>query len=179
MKKCTEYTLGQTIITKKWDYDVDTSYLGEYTDKYQPGCVVRYDRSFYEDHIDDDEYEPVRMNNHEYSFFMPPDNGVKPGTDEYRTYALQDYDLMEDLNNSQWGYVGIIVSTTITTDTGLSDDIFDSLWGIEDHFDKKSDKYIDETIGDCKSAVKTQLLKMGFNENEIEESFKDAKMEGF
>jgi hypothetical protein len=178
MKKCTTYTLGQTTIKRVPDYDADTSYLGEYTDKYQPGCIVRYDHSFYEDHIDDEEYEPQKPRR-EYAFFMPPDSGEKIGTELYRKYALEDYNLMEGLNESQWMYVGIVVTTVIKTDTGLSDDVFNSLWGIEDHFDKESQDYHKEVIEDNKAEVKNQLLEMGFKDEEIEESFRNAKEEGF
>ena len=174
MKKCTTYTIGKTVIKKEIDTNPDTSYLGEYGEKYLPGCVIRGDRSVYEDHIDDDDYEPPRMNQ-EYSFFYPPDNGEKPGTPDYKKYALQDYDNMEDLNNSQWTFIGIIVKTTIKTDIGISDEIVNSLWGIEDHFDKDSKAYVQETISELKAENKAELLKMGFTEKEIDESLNNAE----
>jgi hypothetical protein len=82
---------------------------------------------------------------------------------------------MEDLNNSQWSYCGIIVSTTITTDTGLTDKIVNSLWGIEDHWDKDSREYIRGEIENLKEENKAELLKMGFSESEIDESLNNAE----
>jgi hypothetical protein len=169
MKKCTEYTLGKTVVYQGYDPNPDTSYLGEYGEKYKPGCVIRGDRTIYEDHLDDDEYDPPTMDR-EYSFFYPPDNGEKPGTPEYRKYALQDYDNMEDLNNSQWTYIILSVKTFIHTDTGISDDIQNSLCGIEDHFDKDSDAYKKEIVCDLISENIAELKKMGFSDEEIKES---------
>src|SRR5512136_208812 len=141
MKKCTTYTIGKTRIIRKTDTDPDTSYLGEYGDTPKPGCLIIQDKKIYEDVINDDDYEfPERS--HNYRFFYPPDNGEIPGTDKYREYVLQDYQNMENLENSQWTFIGLVVKTTIHTDTGLSDDIVNSLWGIEDHFDKDSKAYI-------------------------------------
>ncbi len=181
MRKCTDYTLGQTIIKKEYDDNPDTTYLGEYTNKYQPGCIIRADRTFYEDHIDDDEYDPPGMNR-EYSFFMPAEIEEEPGTELYKKYALQNYDAIEGLSNSDWIYVGVTVSTVVHANVAgvsLSDTVSDSLWGIEDHWDKSSSEDINEIISELKYGVKQRLLKMGFSDNEIEESFKNAEMVGF
>lgn len=169
MKKCTEYTIGKTRIIQEYDPDPDTSYLGEYSNKYQPGCIIRADGTFYEDHINDEEYEPPEMNR-EYSFFIPPDNGEKIGSAEYRKYAIQDYELMEGLNNNQWTFIILTVKTHITTNTGLSDTIQNSLCGIADHWDKESRDHKEEVIRDLIGENKTELLKMGFSEDEIKES---------
>ena len=174
MKKCIALSIGKTTIKKSPDTDPDTSYLGEYGNKYKPGCVIRGDRSIYEDHIDDDDYDPPQMSL-EYNFFYPPDNGESPGTADYKKYALQEYDNMEDLNNSQWTFIGLIVTTEIKTDMGISDKVVSSLWGIEDHWDKDSDAYIKETISELKAENKAELLKMGFSEKEIDASLNDAE----
>ena len=173
MKKCINLSIGKTTVKKSPDTDPDTSYLGEYGNKYKPGCVIRGDRSIYEDHTNDDDYDPPQMNG-EYRFFYPPDNGESQGTADYKKYALQDYDNMEDLNNSQWTFIGLIVTTTIKTDMGISDKVVSSLWGIEDHWDKDSDAYIKETISELKAENKAELLKMGFTEKEIDASLNDA-----
>ena len=174
MKKCINLSIGKTTVTQEPDTDPDTSYLGEYGEKYKPGCVICGDRTIYEDHTDDDDYDPPRMNR-EYSFFYPPDNGEIPGSDSYRKCALEDYDNMEDLNNSQWTYVGITVKTAINTDMGISDTIQNSLWGIEDHWDKDSKAHIRDTIEELKQENKIELLKMGFPEKEIDESLNNAE----
>lgn len=176
MKKCVTLSIGKTTIKKEPDYDRDTSYLGEYGDKLKPGCIIRADRTFYEDmpdYDDNPDYEVPEMNR-VCSFFYPPDNGEKIGTPDYKKYALQDYEMMEDLNNNQWGYISIVVKTFIKTDMGLSDEIISSLCGIEDHWDKDSEEYINALISDLKSENKAELLKMGFSAPEIDESLNNA-----
>lgn len=184
MKKCINLSIGTTTIKKEPDYDADSSYLGEYGDKLKPGCIIRYDKEFYEDIIDNEDYEVVKLNR-EYSFFYPPDNGEKIGTPDYKKYALQDYQNMEDLNNSQWGYIGITIKTEIVANipnpkdktkyTEMSDKIISSLYGIEDHWNKDNNDYIKTVIEDLKEEQKDQLLKMGFSEEEIKESFDNAE----
>ena len=46
---------------------------------------------------------------------------------------MQYYENMEDLCNSQWMFIILSVRTQITTDTGMSDYIQNSLCGIEVH----------------------------------------------
>jgi hypothetical protein len=149
--------------------------LGEYGNTYKPGCVIRGDRTIYEDHLNDEVYDPPTMSR-EYSFFYPPDNGEIPGTDKYRECALQDYQNMENLNNSQWTYAGIIVKTVINTDMGISDTIQNSLWGIEDHFDEDSKSEMARIIEDLKEDNKADLLKMGFSSEEIDQSLNGAEI---
>ena len=172
MKKCTTFTLGQTTIKKVFDDVADTSYLGEYGVKLKPGCIIRTLDKFYED-LEEDEEIP-RTNDRSCEYFYPPENGEKIGTEEYKKYALQDYKMMEDLNNGQWAHIGIIVSTTVNTDMNVSSEISESLWGIEDHGNTDSREYHQTIIEDLKSSVKSQLLDMGFNESEIVESFNNS-----
>lgn len=174
MKKCTEYKIGKTTIKKESDYDADLSYLGEYGSKVKPGCIIRADETFIEDHADDEDYEIPGMGNREYSFFYPFCGGEEPSAPDYQKYALQDYKQMEDYNNGQWSMIGITVSTTITTDTGLTDKIVNSLWGIEDRWDKDSREYIQGEIENLKGENKVELLKMGFSESEIDQSLNNA-----
>ena len=176
MKKCINLSIGKTTITKKPDYDADTSYLGEYGDQVKPGCIIIRDKVVYEDIADNEDYE-IPERGREYRFFYPPDNGEKPGDPDYKKYALQNLENMEDLNNQQWGYCGIIVKTYIKTDMGLSDEVVNSLWGIEDHWDKESRLYIEnDVITDLKAENKVELLEMGFTEKEIDESLNNAEM---
>jgi hypothetical protein len=174
MKKCTTYTLGETIIVQKYDDTPDTSNYGKYTEKYQPGCIIRRNRTFYEDHIDDDDYDPPRMNR-EYSFFQPYASGEKIESSEYRKYALQDYEAMESLNNQQWTYICLDVKTFIHTDSGLSDHVQNSLCSIEDHWDKESREYKEEVVRDLISENIVELSKMGFSMDEIKKSTDNPK----
>ena len=187
MKKCINISIGQTTIKKEPDYDADSSYLGEYGSKLKPGCYIRSHEKFYEDITEDDDI-PGSYGHHEYNFFYPSDQGVEIGTEEYKKYALQNYEIMEGLNNNQWGYIGITIKTEIVANipnpkdktkyTEMSDNIVSSLWGIEYGItnNEYTDKgYIEETIKDLLSEQKDQLLKMGFSDSEIEQSFKDAE----
>jgi len=174
MQKLTTYTLGKTIIEKVFDDNPDISHLGEYTCNYKPGCIVRYDKSFYEDHMNDDDYDPPYYRN-EYPFFMPPENGYPFDTPEYKKYALEDYNLMEGLNNNRWWFIGIIVSTQIHTDNEISYNVTESLYGVEDGL-KESEKYQNEVIADLMHEIKTKLLKMSFSDEEIEETFEDKQV---
>jgi hypothetical protein len=171
MKKCTEYTLGKTIISSEYDQDGNHDYYGTYGDKYKPGCIVRADDSFYEDHINDDEYEPETMHR-EYSFFYPTDTGEKIGTELYRKYALENYKRVEDLNSNQWCYIGLIAETTVHIDGTLSDTISDALWGIESDSGKD---YLNSTIDELKESVKEQLRALGFSDEEINASVDNAE----
>ena len=184
MKKCINISIGQTTIEKKPDYDADSSYLGEYGNKLKPGCYIRSHKKFYEDITEEDDI-PNLYNRNEFNFFYPPDTGEKIGTEEYKKYALQDYELMGGLNDQQWSYVGIIVKTEIIVKipavkkqpgyTEISDTIISSVYGIDDHWDKESNAYIKTIIDELKEEQKDQLLQMGFSEEEINQSFKEAK----
>lgn len=173
MKKCTEYTIGETKIIQEYDPDPDTSYLGEYGNEIKPGCIVRIDGTFYEDIPDEwntSEMKDAHYIHGEFPYFYPPDNGEKPGTENYRKYALQDYENMESLNNGQWGYIILSVKTHIHTNTGLSDYVQNSLSGIEDHYDKDSGNYKKEVVDDLIDENITELEKMGFSLDEIKKS---------
>jgi hypothetical protein len=179
MKKCTEYTLGKTIISSEYDETGDHDYYGICGDKYKPGCIVRADQSFYEDHIDidkeDDDGYPlyeVPTIRGEYSFFYPADTGEKIGTELYRKYSLENYKRVEALNNGQWGYIGLIVETTVHIDNTLSDTITESLWGIESD---SGSEYFNGEIEELKESVKDQLRKMGFSDDEINQSVNNAE----
>ncbi|MCK9593886.1 MAG: hypothetical protein M0Q91_17940 [Methanoregula sp.] len=180
MKKCINLSIGTTTIAKKPDTDPDTSYLGEYGNVLKPGCIVRKDNTFFEDIPDEWNTTEIKeahyMHDREYPYFYPPDNGETPGTEDYKRYALQDYQNVEDLNSSQWTYAGIIVKTVIKTDMGISDTIQNSLWGIEDHFDEDSKSEMARIIEDLKEDNKSELLKMGFSEAEIDQSLNTAEI---
>ena len=171
MNKLTEYTLGKTVISSICDEFSDFEQYGTYGKKYRPGCIVRADGSFYEDHLENEEYEPKHIRN-ELSFFYPPDNGEKIGTELYRKYAKEDYSRMNAFNNQHWSYLVLAVETTINTDSGLTDSVFDTIGGVESDGGKN---YLKEMIADLKTGFKQQLLKMGFSDEEINQSVDNAE----
>jgi hypothetical protein len=87
-------------------------------------------------------------------------------------YALEDCRRLEALNNGHWSYLVLIVETAITTDTGMSDKVWNTIGGVESDGGKE---YFNELIRDLKSENKAELLKMGFAEKEIDESLNDAE----
>ena len=200
MKKCINLSIGQTIITKKYDEDPMTDHYGEWTDDLGPGVIIRYYKEFYEripTEMERDvdgrfigKAEPeIPSRGNEYRGFKPANHipfdpkdwaGV-PGTTKEKKetaykYALEDYQRMEDLNNGHWYYLGITFTTHYSSDKlGLSGECFDSLWGIESD---SGDVYIGGIIEELKSNVKDQLIALGFTEDEIEESFDNAIAKG-
>jgi hypothetical protein len=167
MKKCTTYILGKTIISSEYDDTPMDDIYGKYGNTLKPGCIIRYEKEFYEDIIDKEDYEIPLLNNGECSFFYPADNGEKIGTDEYKKYALLNYQRMEDYNNNHWSYLIIRCETFVHTDSGLSDGVFDTLSSVESDGEKE---YLKEIIDELKNNVKYQLKNMGFSEDEINQS---------
>jgi hypothetical protein len=169
MQKLTTYVIGKTTLSTDYDNVTDDDVYGSYGNEYLPGCIIRSDNTFFEDHIDDDDYEPNTILR-EYSFFYPPDNGEKPGTPDYRKYALQDYK-RSSCQGETWGYLVVKCETQITTDTGMSDMVSDILCGVESDGDKD---YFRDIVNDLKSDVKHQLSKFGFTDDEINQSVDNA-----
>jgi len=79
---------------------------------------------------------------------------------------------MVDYNNNHWSYLVLIVETTINTDSGLTDSVFDTIGGVESDGGKN---YLKEMIADLKTGFKQQLLKMGFSDEEINQSVDNAE----
>ena len=94
-------------------------------------------------------------------------------------YALEDYRRMEDYNNNHWCCIGIRVETTIeTSENDFKDRLINEvssggLWGIESD---SGEDHFREIEGEEKEELKGILLAMGFQESEIEESFRNAEL---
>jgi len=204
MKKCTTYTIGKTTITKEYDEFSDYDHYGKYTDNIEPGVYVRSEHDFYERlpaemERDSDgtfigkgvpeyrtysrEYSGIIPSNHipfnpkDWSHVSRKDKSEvikKYGSlkNASYAYALEDCRRLEALNNGQWSYLIVSVETAITTDTGMSDRVWNSVGGMESDGNKE---YFDEVIRDLKSMNKSELLKMGFTEKEIDESLNNAE----
>lgn len=203
MKKCTTYTIGKTRILKEDDPDADFSYYGQFTNDIKPGVFIRSEREFYEklpaEMERDTDGRFYQKGEPEYRTYSGECNGIIPGSNipfdkkdwshvsmkdksevikKYGSlknasyaYAKEDCMRIEKLCAGYWSYVSVVVETTITTDTGMSDKVYNSLSGIES--DSGTD-YFDEIIRDLKAENKTELLKMGFSESEIDQSLNNA-----
>ena len=181
-----------------------SDYLGKFTDEIGPGVYVRSMHEFYErlpaEMERDTDGRFIGKGEPEYSTYSREMNGIIPGNhipfdkkdwshvsrksksetikkygslkNASYAYAKQDCERLEDLNNGDWSYITVIVETEITTDTGMSDKIFNTLSGVESD---SGDDYINEIIQELKDLNKSELLKMGFTENEIMESLDNAQ----
>lgn len=168
MQKLTTYTLGKTVLSTDYD-NITSDVYGSYGNEYLPGCIVRSDNTFFEDHIDDEDYEPNTILR-EYSFYYPPDNGEEPGTPNYRKYAIQDYRRLSNLGKT-WSYLVVKCEAHITTDTGMVHTISDILCDVES--DDNEERFRD-IVNDLQSNVKSKLKKFGFLDEEINQSVDNA-----
>lgn len=202
MKKCTEYTIGTTRILREYDKYADYDYLGKFTNDIGPGVYVRTAGDFYErlpaEMERDIDGRFIGKGEPEYSTYSREYNGIIPGNhipynpkawahvsrkdksevikkygslkNASYAYAKEDCRRLENLGNT-WNYISVIVETRISTDTGMSDVIRSSLSGIESD---SGDDHFKEIIDDLKAQNKSDLLKMGFGEIEIDESLNNV-----
>jgi len=104
----------------------DTSYLGEYTDKYSPWAILRVGEYAGEFCAVADIRAKLAGENglwipergREYRFFRPYAGGEKPGTKEYRIYGAQDYARVEGLNSGDWCFLHLACSAVVSRDIG-------------------------------------------------------------
>lgn len=106
----------------------------------------------------------------------------RPDTDPDVSYLDQDgfESRRKEYENGHFGFIGIIVRTElighIDTNPGkyfeMSDNVITSLWGIESDSGKD---HIEEIIQEMKSENKSELLKMGFSSEEIDQSLNNAE----
>lgn len=132
--------------------DPDLSFIGEYTDKQEPGVIVRQNGEFIEDWPEDD---PLPERGREYRFFKPYAGGEQPGSKDYQTYGFQDYKQMEEYNRGDWCMIGIVVKV-FKAGVELSSG---SLWGIESnsevsYFDEIARDLAGEAVEEAKSKLK-------------------------
>ncbi len=108
------------------DENPDTSDLGEYTDKLEPGVIVRCFGEFYEKlpapmERDYDgrflgkgkPYDLPSRGGREYRGFKPEAGGEKPGTADYYQYGIQDWKRMKALDQYDWYYMGITAKAEV------------------------------------------------------------------
>jgi hypothetical protein len=112
----------------------DSSFYGEYTDKWEPGAINRKYRGW---------------ERNQYRYFIPCTSykehwkglhkmGYSRGDCDYlsRKYVLQDYNRMERLNRGDWGFIGIVAEAEVKYPIGGGNYRIErltsgGLWGIE------------------------------------------------
>lgn len=155
---------GPLTVTVEYHYDdnPDTSWLGEYTDKWQPGAIDRLHTGNW----------TLRRWRREYRYFIP---GVS--VEEHRRglsrlgyakheawvmanrYTRADYERMEALNRGDWHFIGIVVKVTVEAkrDGFIFDPVevgYAGLWGIESDSDED---YIADTVAGLIEDAKAML----------------------
>ena len=126
------------------------------------------------------------MERNEYRYFNPSFNYVdKSGRalpentpDEVRKYVRQDYERMESLNRGNWCFIGIRAEANVSIPSGSSSVESEvssgGLWGIESDSD---DSFLEETIQEELSNLKTELIALGFSKRAIASAFKNIREE--
>ena len=204
MKKCTEYTLGKTVLSTEYDEYPDSSYLGEYTEKIGPGVIIRDHNEFYEkipvEMERDYDGKFIGKKEPEYSTTRNEYSGFKPcnhipfdkknwshvsrkdksavikqyGSLENASYAYA----MSDYNRMESlnnGHWSYICIMVETTVT-TNTGMVDTIRESLCGIESDSGKdYINEIISDLKYQVKDQLRKMGFSDDGINASVDNAE----
>jgi hypothetical protein len=116
------------------DSDSDTSFLGEFTDDFEPGVMLASTWDFPRYHFGEPQGIPERGRH--YRFFKPYAGGEKPGSRLYRKYAKQDAERMRGLCNNLWAFVGVQATATVSYPIGNGSARLETLrsgglWGIE------------------------------------------------
>lgn len=163
-KKQSKPVIESITIKHMIDDNPDTSYLGEYTDKYVSGilgCIKRQN--------------PGR---NEYKYFVPMNSysqhrkdlqkmGYSKGVADYeaRSYVYQDFNRFERLNRGDWFYMGIMAEATVKYSIGqgnyrLENFTSGGLWGIESDSDND---YIAEVEKNELNDLKNHLKQFNVN----------------
>jgi hypothetical protein len=117
------------------DESPDTSCIGQYTDRVMPGKgqIIRVGEHYGEflDEMDDENFD-MPESRRECRFFIPYAGGIGPEEEDFKKYALQDFNEMESLNNGEWFFMGIFATAEVLTPSGMTQ-YFRSggLWGIQ------------------------------------------------
>ncbi len=172
------------------DYDPDTSYLGEYSIRWEEGAIDRadwvealfFDGTFYR-------WEP-QWNHREFRWFIPActpkdvqnnrDCFSRMGYSKHEAWVkanripVVEYETMEALNRGDWCYVGVVVTALVNGREVARD----SLWGIErgdipraSGYDQEA--YIEEVAEDliieCRAQFPDAILALKRVVTQIEE----------
>ena len=183
-------------ILHTFDEDPDVSWLGEYTDQINDGIVIRKFDEFYE-RLSEEQLEQIPERSGEYRGFKPgnhiphdPKNWDHVSKEKKRevikkygslkkadyTYALADYERMEQLNNGYFNFIGISAKSEVLTSYNGKDWLINTLssgglWGIESD---SSSEYISEVQSEQLAELKDVLIEYGFTEQEINEKLSEV-----
>ena len=170
-----KFKIESIAIEHKLDDNPDTSFIGEYTSDLDDGVLVRQYDKFYED-LTEEEKDQINTRNREYTGFEPYAGGEKLGTKEYKEYGLQDYKRMEQLNNGDFSFMGIIAHANIyLEENGRSTYqkiTSGGIWGVESDSDKS---YIEEIEKEQTEDLKHQLEHLNVDTSNFDHTKIDRK----
>ena len=148
------------------DENPDTSFLGEYTDEYDP-CYFDCEGGKMLRTLERDKDYEIPSKGQDYRFFKPYAGGEEPGTPRYVRYGKQDLDRMEGLSRGLWHFLGIRADAVVKLGDGdLCQKITSGgLWGVESDSDPCHFKEVED---DEFSALRRELIAAGFSEEQID-----------
>jgi hypothetical protein len=164
--------IGEIRIVHGTDNDPDLSYLGTYTDSLTDGIIVRKYGQFYEDLS---EIEEIPTKSTEYRGFKPSNMRESENDPNYKKYAIQDYERMEQINNGNVGFICISAEAEVLTSTDRKNWLINTLssgglYGIESDSDNS---YIESVEKEELDQLKEVLKEYGFTEKQINKSFEN------
>ena len=122
----------------------------------------------------------------EYNYFKPEARGEKEGSPEYQEYGKRDFERMENLNNGEWSFIGIVAVAEVRTlhsENPRTERVHEitsgGIWGVESDSGEYLLELAQEELDDLKSELEQFGIKMGnfdylakkalktFEENEV------------
>lgn len=157
-------------VKRMMDDDPDTSWMGEYTNDPGEWNIDRRSGKYICE-MDDDERIPER--GREYRFFKPAAGDEKPGTEEYKSYGLQDFKRMESLCHGNVWFVGVRAEARVQLAGDLVQTITSGgIWGIESD---SGPEYFKEVEDEQLSELRDELRAIGFTDAKIKKAFDDRE----
>jgi len=152
------------------DKSPDTSWLGEYTDKWGPWTIDRNSGKYLCEMGDDESVTPAGR---EYRFFKPYGRGEKEGSEEYKRTGLVDFERMESLVAGNWEFIGIRGEAEIEGSPHYWTNPITTpgLWGIESDSGKS---YLKEVADEELAQLRKDLLDCSFTKKAIDLAFEDV-----
>ncbi|NUO08685.1 MAG: hypothetical protein HUU08_08415 [Candidatus Brocadia sp.] len=100
--------IGSIVIEYKPNEYPDTSIIGEYTNIFEKGVIVRLFGKFYKDLTEKELKKAESHKNNKgnifYAGFKPYASGEKMGTELYKKYGMRDYKHMEALGKGKMSF---------------------------------------------------------------------------
>lgn len=146
------------------DENADFSHYGTYTDDVtDPWHILRASGGYVHDLPEEYEMPP---RGREYRAFKPYAGGMRPGSQEYREYGLQDFARMEALERGEWSPMYVHISATVTLPSGRTVTVrTPGVGGIESD---SLDGYVQEIAEDERPTLTEDLAALGIDKATVD-----------